>query len=337
MISHSAEFHHVLQVIVSEDFPAAVHCDVQLLSWSKLGDEDVVMYGSNAGVCKHICLVPNGDPLYVLGTGVSFDGDETQSVRQDFILDDGRDHQYALDPVMVKEKWFESQEKMEQLRQELRKAKDRERRQRQTVSSLLEDLKKNKMLTEEPEQKLDFYSGGWNNSPSVSHFLSYIRHTMVQCGITPTRIGIFLIIWGTFEAEALSSHPGYSTQCSGSILSISWMVHQSTAVLVWVQQVRMEPIILLVFLRQLVVPLCREVLVFWRDNLAARLAVSLICSSRCLWMARPSSSGSTEAPYTSHVIPSASHFTSFTGDLGAPPSFLPVSLSVFVSGGVWLE
>lgn len=41
-----------------------------------------------------------------------------------------QDHQYALDPVMVKEKWFESQEKMEQLRRVLRNAKDRERRQR---------------------------------------------------------------------------------------------------------------------------------------------------------------------------------------------------------------
>lgn len=70
-----------------------------------------------------------------------------------------QDHQYALDPDMAKEKWFESQEKMEQLRRELRNAKDRERRQRRTVSSLLEDLKKNKMLTEELEQKLDFYSG----------------------------------------------------------------------------------------------------------------------------------------------------------------------------------
>lgn len=60
---------------------------------------------------------------------------------------------------MVKEKWFESQEKMEQLRRELRNARVRERRQKQTVSSLLEDLKKNKMLTEELEQKLDFYSG----------------------------------------------------------------------------------------------------------------------------------------------------------------------------------
>ena len=70
-----------------------------------------------------------------------------------------RNRQYALDPDMAKEKWFESQEKMEQLRRELRNAKDRERRQRRTVSSLLEDLKKNKMLTEELEQKLDFYSG----------------------------------------------------------------------------------------------------------------------------------------------------------------------------------
>ncbi len=48
---------------------------------------------------------------------------------------------------------------------------------------------------------------------------------------------------------------------------------------------------------------------------AAAAAVSLIWISRCLWIARPRSSGSTAAPYTSHVIPSASHSTSFTGVL----------------------
>lgn len=66
-----------------------------------------------------------------------------------------QDCQYSLDQVMVKEKWFESQEKMEQSQWELRNAKDRE--DKETVSSLLEQLKNNKMLTEELEQKLDFH------------------------------------------------------------------------------------------------------------------------------------------------------------------------------------
>ncbi|XP_076135712.1 THAP domain-containing protein 2-like [Alosa pseudoharengus] len=69
-----------------------------------------------------------------------------------------QDHQYALDPVKAKEKLIVYQENVEKLRRDLRNAKDRERRQKKTVSSLLEDLKKNKMLTEELEQKLDFYS-----------------------------------------------------------------------------------------------------------------------------------------------------------------------------------
>ncbi|XP_048116543.1 LOW QUALITY PROTEIN: THAP domain-containing protein 2-like [Alosa alosa] len=68
-----------------------------------------------------------------------------------------QDHQYALDPVKAKEKLIVYQKNVEKLRRDLRNAKDRERRQKKTVSSLLEDLKKNKMLTEELEQKLDFY------------------------------------------------------------------------------------------------------------------------------------------------------------------------------------
>uniref|UniRef100_A0A8P4G148 THAP-type domain-containing protein n=1 Tax=Dicentrarchus labrax TaxID=13489 RepID=A0A8P4G148_DICLA len=52
------------------------------------------------------------------------------------------DHQYALDPVKAKEKLAVNQENVEKLRRDLRNAKDRERRQKKTVSSLLEDLKR---------------------------------------------------------------------------------------------------------------------------------------------------------------------------------------------------
>ncbi|XP_070705598.1 THAP domain-containing protein 6-like [Pempheris klunzingeri] len=68
------------------------------------------------------------------------------------------DHQYALDPDKVKRKLTEAQEKVEELQRELRNAKDRERRHKKTVKSLLEDLKHKNMLTEELKQELDLYS-----------------------------------------------------------------------------------------------------------------------------------------------------------------------------------
>lgn len=69
-----------------------------------------------------------------------------------------QDHQYALDPVKVKRKLTEAQEKVVELQRELRNAKDRERRHKKTVKSLLKDLKHKNML----QQELDLYSG-WLN------------------------------------------------------------------------------------------------------------------------------------------------------------------------------
>ncbi|KAM3594714.1 uncharacterized protein V6R79_012728 [Siganus canaliculatus] len=68
------------------------------------------------------------------------------------------DHQYALDPVTAKKKLIEAQEKVEELQRIVRNARNRERRQRQTVQFLMDDLKNTKMLTEELQQKLDYYS-----------------------------------------------------------------------------------------------------------------------------------------------------------------------------------
>lgn len=68
-----------------------------------------------------------------------------------------QDHTYAFDPVKAKEKLAVSQENVEKLQRDLRNAKDRERRQKKTVGSLLEELKN--VLMEELEQKLNFYSG----------------------------------------------------------------------------------------------------------------------------------------------------------------------------------
>ncbi|CAM4461871.1 unnamed protein product [Leuciscus chuanchicus] len=88
-------------------------------------------------------------------------------VRPDLFDQSVLDHQYAFDPVKAKEKLAVSQENMEKLRWDLRNAKDRDRRKKKTVGSLLEDLKNIKMLTEELEQKLNFYSG-WLTRFSLS-------------------------------------------------------------------------------------------------------------------------------------------------------------------------
>ncbi|XP_029006033.1 THAP domain-containing protein 2-like [Betta splendens] len=69
------------------------------------------------------------------------------------------DHQYALDSVKVKQKLNEAQERLEELQRDLRNAKDRERRHKKIVETLLDDLKRRNMLTEELQQKLDFHSG----------------------------------------------------------------------------------------------------------------------------------------------------------------------------------
>ncbi|KAK2862075.1 hypothetical protein Q5P01_001608 [Channa striata] len=69
------------------------------------------------------------------------------------------DHLYALDPVKVKKKLTEAQERLEELQRDLRNAKDRERRHKKTVETLLEDLKQRNLLTEELQQKLDLFSG----------------------------------------------------------------------------------------------------------------------------------------------------------------------------------
>lgn len=68
------------------------------------------------------------------------------------------DHQYALDPVTVKKKLIEAQERVEKLQRILRNARDRERRHKKIVKSLLRKLKDKNMLTKELKQELDFGS-----------------------------------------------------------------------------------------------------------------------------------------------------------------------------------
>ncbi|KAG5260534.1 hypothetical protein AALO_G00307400 [Alosa alosa] len=82
----------------------------------------------------------------------------TPAKEPDFFDQPATDHLYFLDPVKTKQKLTECQDQVEKLRRELRNARDRERRQKKTVQCLLDDLRDKNMLSEELQQKLDFYS-----------------------------------------------------------------------------------------------------------------------------------------------------------------------------------
>ncbi|KAF7220366.1 THAP domain-containing protein 6 [Nothobranchius furzeri] len=64
------------------------------------------------------------------------------------------DHHYALDPGQIKIKLREAQARVEELERQLRNAKDRERRQKQILRSLLDDLKTKGKISEELQLKL---------------------------------------------------------------------------------------------------------------------------------------------------------------------------------------
>ncbi|KAK0145095.1 DNA transposase THAP9 [Merluccius polli] len=76
----------------------------------------------------------------------------------DFFDQPATDHLYFLDPEKTKKNLTECQDQVEKLRRELRNARDREKRQKKTVQCLLDDLTNKNMLSEELQQKLDFYS-----------------------------------------------------------------------------------------------------------------------------------------------------------------------------------
>ncbi|XP_037542157.1 THAP domain-containing protein 6-like [Nematolebias whitei] len=64
------------------------------------------------------------------------------------------DHHYALDPDQIKIKLSEAQARVEHLERQLRNAKDRERRQKQAVKSLLDELKNTGVISDEFQLKL---------------------------------------------------------------------------------------------------------------------------------------------------------------------------------------
>ncbi|KAM4599157.1 THAP domain-containing protein 6-like [Fundulus diaphanus] len=76
------------------------------------------------------------------------------------------DHHYALDPDQVKKKLFDAQARIEELQRQLRNAKDRERRQKLILRSLLEQLQHSGMVSEEMYNQLRQDSECWEDEPS---------------------------------------------------------------------------------------------------------------------------------------------------------------------------
>ncbi|XP_077409833.1 2-oxo-4-hydroxy-4-carboxy-5-ureidoimidazoline decarboxylase isoform X2 [Vanacampus margaritifer] len=68
------------------------------------------------------------------------------------------DHAYASTPNELRVKLTEALARVESLEREKRNARDRERRVRNTVSCLLEDLEVKKILNDELKERLDIYS-----------------------------------------------------------------------------------------------------------------------------------------------------------------------------------
>lgn len=86
--------------------------------------------------------------------------DEPSSSHSFFI---SQDHHYALDPDQIKIKLSEAQARVEHLERQLRNAKDRERRQKQAVKSLLDDLRNSGVISDEFQLKLTEDSGRFSS------------------------------------------------------------------------------------------------------------------------------------------------------------------------------
>uniref|UniRef100_A0A3B3CXV2 THAP-type domain-containing protein n=1 Tax=Oryzias melastigma TaxID=30732 RepID=A0A3B3CXV2_ORYME len=72
-----------------------------------------------------------------------------------------RDHGYALpaSPTALKARLHEALARVESLEREKKNAMAREKRAKTTVLSILADLRENKLINEELNEKLEFYSG----------------------------------------------------------------------------------------------------------------------------------------------------------------------------------
>ncbi|XP_051530543.1 uncharacterized protein LOC127427151 [Myxocyprinus asiaticus] len=107
------------------------------------------------------------------------------------IWDGMEDHSYALpaSPTGLKARLREDLVRVESLEREMRNVTDRERRAKNTVQDLLEDLKGKNVINEEAKERLNFYSGGWKNNHSAGQFQSIFCHLMVRCGVYPSTSG----------------------------------------------------------------------------------------------------------------------------------------------------
>lgn len=80
------------------------------------------------------------------------------SMSNDFTFQ--QDHGYAVaSNDALKQKLFEAQERVEVLKKQVRNAKDRERRTKKTLKTVLAELKEKNLITQELKTKLDMYSG----------------------------------------------------------------------------------------------------------------------------------------------------------------------------------
>jgi predicted nucleic acid-binding Zn-ribbon protein len=72
-----------------------------------------------------------------------------------------QDHTYALQnsPAELKKRILEMERKLDQMRSKLCNVRKREKRAKTNLDSLLEDMKKQKLLTSECEEKLEFFKG----------------------------------------------------------------------------------------------------------------------------------------------------------------------------------
>uniref|UniRef100_A0A3B3TXZ7 PiggyBac transposable element derived 5 n=1 Tax=Poecilia latipinna TaxID=48699 RepID=A0A3B3TXZ7_9TELE len=102
------------------------------------------------------------------------------------------DHHYALDPTQVKKKLSDAQTRIEELERQLRNAKDRERRQKQVLKSLLERLEERGMLSEAIEIELLQESGPVQKMPvtatALDFFQLFVPDNCIQNMVTQTNM-----------------------------------------------------------------------------------------------------------------------------------------------------
>lgn len=75
----------------------AVHDNVQFLSWSELSYQDVPVHWSDPVVCKHVCLIPYGNPVYVPGIHCQTQQGKAERTSENTAWKRGLEHQSRQD------------------------------------------------------------------------------------------------------------------------------------------------------------------------------------------------------------------------------------------------